>query len=125
MNTIPNANDDRGLAQVRAASVQTYARIAGVLFLLSLVAGGFGELYVPSKLIASGDATATANNINASGLLFRMGFASHLVEAVCDIALSLILYALLRPVHKDLAYKQNGHEPCDASLLIARLVPIN
>jgi hypothetical protein len=60
MNTILHANDDRGLAQARAASVQTYARIAGVLFLLSLVAGGFGEMYVPSKLIVSGDATATA-----------------------------------------------------------------
>ena len=32
-----------------------------------------------------------------------MGFAGYLVEAVCDVALSLILYVLLRPVHKDLA----------------------
>ena len=29
----------------------------------------------------------------------RMGFAVYLVEAMCDIALSLILYVLLRPVH--------------------------
>src|SRR5215472_9180952 len=32
-----------------------------------------------------------------------MGFGGYLVEPVCDIALSLILYVLLRPVHKDLA----------------------
>ena len=32
-------------------TIQRYARIAGVLALLSLVAGGFGEAYVPSKLI--------------------------------------------------------------------------
>jgi hypothetical protein len=83
--------------------VQSYARIAGVLFLLSFVAGGFGEAYVPSKLIMSADASATAQNIRAFDSLFRMGFASYLVEAVCDVALSLILYVLLRPVRKDLA----------------------
>lgn len=84
-------------------SVRAYARIAGVLFLLSLVAGGFGEFYVPSKLIVAGDATATAANIKTFDFLFRLGFAGYLVEAVCDIALNLIFYFLLRPVHKDLA----------------------
>jgi hypothetical protein len=84
-------------------TVQTYAKVAGVLFLLTLVAGGFGEFYVPSQLIVSADATATANNIIASDSLFRMGFASYLVEAMCDVALTLILYVLLKPVGKDLA----------------------
>ncbi len=84
-------------------TVQTYARIAGVLFLISFVAGGFGEAYVPSRLVVSADATATAQNIKAFDSLFRMGFAGYLVEAMCDIALSLILFVLLRPVRKDLA----------------------
>ena len=96
-------NEDRQLAHPRAASVQTYARIAGVLFLLSFVGGGFGEAYVPSKLIVSADATATAHNIQAFDSLFRMSFAGYLIEAVCDIALSLIFYVLLRPVYKNLA----------------------
>jgi hypothetical protein len=103
MTAVPNASEDRRLAQARAASVQTYAKIAGVLFLLSIVAGAFGEAYVPSKVIVSADATATAKNIIAFDSLFRMGFASYLVEAVCDIALTLILYVLLRPVRRDLA----------------------
>ena len=94
--------EDRQLAQARA-KVQAYARIAGVLFLLSFIAGGFGEAYVPSKLIVPADAAATAENIKALHSLFRMGFAGYLVEAVCDISLSLILYVLLRPVRKDLA----------------------
>ncbi len=103
MNGVPNASDDRRLARARAASVQTYARTAGVLLLLSIVAGLFGELYVPSKLIVSADAEATARNITTSDSLFRWGFASYLVEALCDVALALILYVLLRPVQKDLA----------------------
>src|SRR5215469_15074947 len=96
-------NEDGQRAHTRSASVQTYARIAGVLCLLSFIGGGFGEVYVPSKLIVSADATATAHNIQAFDSLFRMGFAGYLVEAMCDIALSLILYVLLKRVQKNLA----------------------
>jgi len=71
--------------------------------LLSFVAGGFGEAYVPSQLIVSADAAATAANIKGFGSLFRWGFAAYLVEATCDIGLSLIFYVLLRPVRKDIA----------------------
>ena len=84
-------------------SVQTYARITGVLFLLSMLGGFFGEAYVPSKLIVSRDAAATARNFTESDLLFRAGFAGYLLEAICDTALSLTLYILLRPVRNDLA----------------------
>jgi uncharacterized protein DUF4386 len=77
--------------QARVASVQTYARIAGLLFLISFVAGGFGEDYVPSRLMMSGDASATAQNFKAFDSLFRMGFAGYLVEAVCDDADPLCL----------------------------------
>ena len=86
-----------------SGSVQTYARIAGALGLLSIVAGGFGEAYVPFKLIVPADAAATAENIRTFAFLFRLGFAGYLVEATCDIALALIFYVLLRPVGKDLA----------------------
>lgn len=85
------------------ASVQTYARIAGVLFLLSMIGGGLGEMYVPSKLIVSSDAAMTAQNLRTSDALFRVGFACYLVEALCDVALAWIFYVLLRPVQKDVA----------------------
>ena len=103
MTTAPN--EDRQLAHARTASVQIYARIAGILFLLSFVAGGFGEAYVPSKLIMSSDASATAQNIRAFDSLFRMSFAGYLVEAICDTALALIFYALLKPVDRTLALR--------------------
>lgn len=103
MTTIPTANEDLQRAHTRNPSVQTYARLAGVLFLISLVAGGFGEFVVPNALIVSADATATANNIRSSESLFRLGFASYLIEALCDVALTLVLYVLLRPAGRDLA----------------------
>ena len=84
-------------------TVQTYARIAGLCFLLSLFAGGFGEGYVPAKTIVAKNAAATTDNILRHETIFRVGFAAYLVEALCDVALALLLYALLRPVHKDLS----------------------
>ncbi len=90
-------------ARSRARSVQAYARAAGVLLLITFVAGGFGEAYVPSKLIVSTDATTTAENIRTFDSLFRMSFAAYLVEAICDTALALIFYALLKPVGRTLA----------------------
>lgn len=83
--------------------VQSYARAAGVLFLISIIAGGFGEAYIPSVFFVSGDSVATATNLRTSELIFRVGFASYLIEAVCDIALLLILYVLLSPVNRNLA----------------------
>jgi hypothetical protein len=103
MTNRPIANEADPHARTRATSVQAYARTAGVLFLISFVAGGFGEAYVPSQLIVSADAAATAKNIIASDWLFRMSFAAYLVEAVCDIALALIFYVLLRPAGRNLA----------------------
>ena len=84
-------------------NVQRYARIAGVLFLVSLVAGGFGEAYVPLKIIVSGDAAATAANITNFQFLYRLGFAGFLIESLCDITLVLIMYALLKPVSRELS----------------------
>jgi hypothetical protein len=96
-------NEARHSTQVGPASVQRYARAAGVLFLFSLIAGGFGEAYVPAQLIVSSDAAATARNMKTLEPLFRMGFAGYLVEAVSDVVLSLILYVLLRPVRREIA----------------------
>src|SRR6266571_4652879 len=84
-------------------NVQKYARIAGVLFLLSLMAGGFGEAYIPSKLMVSSDPTATVANLRNFDFLYRLGFASFLIESLCDITLVMILYALLKPVSKELS----------------------
>jgi len=84
----------------RGLPVQTYAKLAGVLVLLSFVGCGFGEAYVPSKLIVATEAAATAENLKSSEFMFRLGFAGYLVEACCDVTLALIFYVLLKPVHR-------------------------
>lgn len=87
----------------RTEKLQAYARMAGVLGLVSVVAGGFGEAYVPGVLIVPQDPSATAANIVAREWLLRWGFAAYMVEAICDVALTLLFYILFRVVHGELA----------------------
>ena len=82
-------------------NIQTWARLAGVLGLITFIAGGFGEAYVPSQIAVSGDATATANNILGSESLFRWGFAGYLMEALCDAGLTVAFWVLTRPVSRN------------------------
>lgn len=96
MKVVSNANDD-------AATLQRYAKVAGVLLLLSAIGGGFGEFYAPTTLIVANDATATAHNFIAHDSLFRWGFAAYLLEGFCDTALSLVFYVLLKPVNRNVA----------------------
>jgi hypothetical protein len=84
-------------------SPQIYARIGGVLYLILIFVGMFAEIFVRSKLIVAGDATATANNIMASPLLWRIGITADLVMHVCDIPIMLIIYLLLRLVNRNIA----------------------
>jgi hypothetical protein len=88
---------------IDSSNVQKYARFAGLLFLISIVGGWLGELYIPSQLIVTGDATQTAANIRESAGLLRLGFDTYLIEAICDITLAWALYVLLKPVDKNLA----------------------
>jgi hypothetical protein len=88
---------------MNSIEAQRYARVAGVLVLISLLAGGFGEAFVPGKLIMPGDFHETGLKVAASLGLFRAGFVSYMVEAACDLSLTAIFYLLLRPVSRPLS----------------------
>ena len=85
------------------ATLQRYARVAGVAMLLSIIFGFLGEMYLPGKIVVSGNAAATAANIAGHPTLFRLMFASYLVEGFCDVALCVFFYILLKPVDRNLA----------------------
>ena len=85
------------------SSTKNPGRFAGVLYLLLSIPAVFALLYVPNKLIVSGNATATANSIAASESLFRLGIVSGLVTSVIFIFVALALYRLLKAVNQNLA----------------------
>ena len=84
-------------------SPKRLARIAGALYLLVGIFGGFAEGYVDPKMYAAGNAVATAGNLVANSGLVRMGVVSHLLDATFFIFLALTLYILLKHVHKSVA----------------------
>jgi hypothetical protein len=86
--------------RIPGTAPQVYARIGGVLYLIIIAIGFCSEFFVRDKLEVSGDVTATANNIAASESLWRISIAGELILLVCAVALTLILYLLLRPVNK-------------------------
>lgn len=80
-----------------------YARVAGLLYLIIAVLGGFAYFFALQNLVVPGNAAATANNIVASESLFRLGFAANLVVFLIEIVQPVLLYILLRPVSNILA----------------------
>jgi hypothetical protein len=81
-------------------SPKALARIAGSLYLVVAVLGGFAELYVRSGIVVAGDAGGTADNIRGSATLFRVGFVGDLMQATLFLLTAMALYLLLRDVHE-------------------------
>jgi len=84
-------------------STRQTARLAGLLYLLAAVTGGFGLFYVRSNVIVQGDAAATAGNIVASEFLFRAAIVSNLCSQVFMLFFGLTMFRLLKEAHKALA----------------------
>jgi Domain of unknown function (DUF4386) len=81
-------------------STRKQARLAGLLYLLASIPAPFALIYVPNKLIVTGDATATANHIRASETLFRLGIVSELTGFILFIFVVLALYQLFKGVNE-------------------------
>jgi hypothetical protein len=84
-------------------SSKNRARLAGLLYLLAVVTGGFGLFYIRSHVIVPGDAAATAGNIMASEFLFRAAIVSNLFSQIFMFFFGLTLFHLFKEVNKRLA----------------------
>jgi len=82
------------------SSARNPGRFVGLLYVLISIPGAFALLYVPSKLIVHGNATATANNIAASQTLFCAGIAAQLNSQILFMWVALALYDLLKGVNQ-------------------------
>jgi len=87
----------------KITSIKKLARAGGLLYLIIIITGIFGELLIKNKIIVSGDPAATAANMLHYETLWRIGIAGDLLMHVCDVPLMVIFYLLLKPVNKHLA----------------------
>jgi hypothetical protein len=85
------------------SSAQRLARVAGVLYLLIAVVGAFSIAYVPSVIVVPGDAATTAANLMANRGLFAAGTVADVVVMLSEVALSVMLFVLLRAVSPTLS----------------------
>jgi hypothetical protein len=81
------------------SSPKTLARLAGLLYLIVAVGGGFSELFVRMSVKVPGNAAATAANIADHQALFRAGFVMDLVDFTCFLGVGLLLYWIFRSVN--------------------------
>ncbi len=84
-------------------SLQQKAKIAGLLYLLLCIFGGWAHGGVRFAMIVYGDAVTTANNIRADESGFMLGIVADLIAQVIMIFLPLALYQLFRSVNKNAA----------------------
>src|SRR6202049_2848052 len=91
------------MERIAEASPRFKARIAGVFYLLTIVTRVIADAFVRNRLVVSDDAAATATNIIAHEPLFRLGFAADIIAFASYIALTALLYELLKPVNRSLS----------------------
>jgi hypothetical protein len=104
------------------ASPRTTARIAGALYLIVIVAGGFAELAVRARLVVAGNAAATAQNILAHERLYRWGFAAEIVAGLCVVPLILLLYEVFKIVNRRVALLAVGFSLVGMAIQAAALL---
>jgi hypothetical protein len=83
-------------------SPHSTARIAGVFYLICVVAGIFAISATAVKIV-TGDAAKTATDMLARETLYRTGIAAGFIAAAAYIVVAVLFYHLFKPVNKPLA----------------------
>jgi Domain of unknown function (DUF4386) len=82
---------------------KTTARIAGVLYLLVGIFGGFAEGFVEPKVYVAGDAATSVANVVSNAALVRAGVVADLLDQAFFVLLAVTLYGLLKNVQRNVA----------------------
>ena len=90
-------------AENTGTSPKRLARIAGVLYLLVGIFGGFAQGFLYPKIYVAGDAAKTAANLVDNSGLVRVGVVADLFQATVWVCVAMTLYVLLRHVNTSVA----------------------
>ena len=73
-----------------------YSQLAGLLYLIIALVGGFSIGYMPTEIVAEGNAALTFQNLFDHQELFRWGIAGDIVVLVLETLLTVMLYQLFK-----------------------------
>jgi Domain of unknown function (DUF4386) len=90
------------MERIAETSPRFRARIAGVFYLLTFLAGGLA-IFARRGLVVDEDAAATVTNILSHESLFRLGFAFDLLVVASYIAVTALFYDLFKPVNRSVS----------------------
>ena len=93
----------RAVEDGRGYSPKRLAIIAGLLYLIVGIFGGFAVGYANPSVYVAGDAATTAANIAANPGLVRAAVLADLLQATAFVFLAMVLYVMLKGVGKDIA----------------------
>lgn len=83
-------------------SPRSWARIAGLLYMVNIATSVFALVTV-QRLIVANDAAQTAANIAAAEPMFRLAFVAIILAGVAYVAVVAILYELMKPAGSTLS----------------------
>lgn len=84
-------------------SPRSIARLAGLLYVIVAVSGGFAQLVARGGIRVPGDVTATADNIRANATILQLGFVADAINVVAFVLVALLLYGILAPARPGLS----------------------
>ena len=96
-------NSTNTTAGIADTSLQKAAKLAGFMFLFSFIVPTLNWVLVLSRLIVENNVSATAKNITANQLQFRIGITMELIMSAGLIVLGLALYTILKRANRHLA----------------------
>lgn len=84
-------------------SPQPYARIAGIGYLIIILLGVLGQIFIRGSLLVPADAATTVNNLTIHASLWRAGIFVDILMHMVDIPVMVIIYLLLKPLNRNIA----------------------
>ena len=84
-------------------STKRLARIAGALYLIVGIFGGFAVGYANPSVYVPGDAATTASNVATNAGLVRAAVLADLLQATAFVFLAMVLYVMLKDVTRSVA----------------------
>ena len=81
-------------------SPKKMARVAGVMYLITIVAAIIAQGVIAERVVDARNASVTAAKIMGHVNLFRFGFTMYMIEMVAQITMTMFFYELLKPVSR-------------------------
>jgi hypothetical protein len=75
---------------------KAYSKVAGLLYLVIAIIGGFSIGYMPNEIVVDGNAALTFQNLLDNTSLFRWGIAGDIAVMVMEMLLTVMLYQLFK-----------------------------